>query len=221
MITAVVFDFDDTLCFTKAESYELENEIITEMGLPTMDRAVHHRTWGRPLMEAILVRAPGIDLDEFEQRFTQKQAEWAATGKIDVIRPEVLVMLENFTRQGYVTAIVTSRTLKEAQNLLHPDHAIQAHVKAIYHKDNTPAHKPDYRVFDPLLQEFKLDPATVVYVGDTPTDGEAALGAGMHFIATLEAGIRLQHEFDHLQNVHFAKRLADVPAIIEQLNKNS
>jgi phosphoglycolate phosphatase len=221
MIKAVVFDFDDTLCFTEGESFELENEIITELGLPPMDRSVHHATWGRPLMEAIRVRAPGINVDDFERLFVVKQAEWAKLGKVDTIRPEVLLMLEDFTKNGYITAIVTSRTYKEAEHLLHPDHTIQAHVKAIYHKDNTPAHKPDHRVFEPLLKDFSLDPKTVVYIGDTPTDGEAALAAGMHFIATLEAGIRLQNEFDHLEGVHFVRQLADVPAVVRQIIDNT
>src|SRR5688572_7749759 len=85
MIEAVVVDFDDTLCLTEAACFEMENETLAAMGRLPMLRDVHTSTWGQPLFDAITVRSPGIDVEEFKVAYHPVIADYTTTGKLDTI----------------------------------------------------------------------------------------------------------------------------------------
>jgi phosphoglycolate phosphatase-like HAD superfamily hydrolase len=57
-----------------------------------------------------------------------------------------------------------------------------------------------------------------VYVGDSLTDAEAAKGAGLHFIACLEAGIRTRDDFAIHPVDRFIERFADLPEAVKSLD---
>lgn len=75
MIRAVVIDFDDTLCLTEEACFDLENEVLRRIGRKPQTRSIHKSTWGRPLFEAIKVRSPGVDVEEFRRAMTGAQRE--------------------------------------------------------------------------------------------------------------------------------------------------
>jgi phosphoglycolate phosphatase len=56
-------------------------------------------------------------------------------------------------------------------------------------------HKPDPRAFDSLLEENSLEAQECVYVGDSLGDAAAAKGAKLHFIASLESGLKSREDF--------------------------
>jgi hypothetical protein len=62
VISAVVVDVDDTLVLTEAVCFEIENAALAKLDRPPMTRAVHIATWGQPLLDAIRLRSPGVDV---------------------------------------------------------------------------------------------------------------------------------------------------------------
>ena len=51
--------------------------------------------------------------------------------------------------------------------------------------------KPDRQIFEHLIQQFEIEPATAVFIDDSPTNIEAARGLGFRVIQFTDArGLR-------------------------------
>jgi phosphoglycolate phosphatase-like HAD superfamily hydrolase len=196
VIRAVVVDLDDTLCLTETACFALENEVLARLGRPPMSRAVHRSTWGQPLLDAMPVRSPGIDLEAFATAYPPVMRAYLADGRLDVVPPENLETLDRCIATGRDVMLLTSRTEAEVAHLLAPDHVLAGRLTAVYHGGNMRFHKPDARAFDELLAASGLRPDECVYVGDSPGDAQAANGAGLRFIACLQGGVRAREAFD-------------------------
>ncbi|MBB5084123.1 HAD family hydrolase [Nonomuraea endophytica] len=198
MIRAVVIDVDDTLCLTEAACFELENEVLACIGREPMSRDVHLSTWGQPLLEAMTLRSPGIDLEAFAAAYPAVLRRYVADGRLDVVAQENLQALDALAAAGRSLMLLTSRTEAEVEHLLAPDHALTGRLAAVYHAGNMRYSKPDARAFDELLAATGLDPRHCLYVGDSPGDAHAANGAGLRFIACMQSGVRRRADFaDH------------------------
>lgn len=195
MIKAVIIDFDDTLCLTEEACFRLENETLRRMGRGPMTREIHKSTWGMPLHDAILLRSPGVDVDEFWKLLPSVHDEFIRGGEVDVVTDENLRTLDRLAELGKKIMVLTSRTEVEVRHLLDPTHALTHRLTAFYHKDNMTYHKPDPRAFEVIERDHGLCADQCVYVGDSPGDAAAAKGAGMHFVASLESGIRERSDF--------------------------
>lgn len=217
MIRAVIVDVDDTLCLTEAVAFELENEVLAELGRPPMSRAVHLATWGAALLDAIPHRSPGVDVDRFAERFAIGHQRFLAAGRLDVIPPENLRALDRLLGGGRTIFLLTSRVEAEVRHLLEPDHVLAARVSGAYHRGNTRFGKPDPRAFDELLAETGLRPEQCVYVGDSPGDATAAGGAGIRFIACLQSGLRRLDEFDPRYVTAAVDSFPEIVPVIEGL----
>lgn len=164
--------------------------------------------------EAILQRIPNIDPQEFMIRLAKSLPLFVAEGKLDTVSKENLRTLQKLKDVGKLLTVVTSRTLSEVEHLLEPNHELHVFLDGFYHKDKTIYHKPDPRVFDVMLQDFMVQPNEVVYIGDAPTDAKAATEAGMHFIATLESGIRTKEDFSSVMIDAFVDTFSDVERLL-------
>ncbi|NUR71429.1 MAG: HAD family hydrolase [Hamadaea sp.] len=195
MIRAVVIDVDDTLCLTEAVCFALENEVLSLIGAAAIERAVHRATWGQPLLTALPIRSPGVDLARFVSAYPAVLGRYVAEGRLDAIVPENLTALDDLAAAGRDVYVLTSRTEEELRHLLDPAHALANRVRGVFHADNTDFGKPDPRAFDEFLAETGFCPSDCVYVGDSPGDADAALGAGLRFIACLQSGVRSRADF--------------------------
>ncbi|MGH7157790.1 MAG: HAD family hydrolase [Candidatus Saccharimonadales bacterium] len=217
MIKAVIIDFDDTLCLTEDACFALENEILALMGAKTQTREMHQKTWGQPLFEAIKVRSPGVDADKFKQLVQENIPFWVAENRMDSIPVERLQVLDDLLAAGKELFILTSRTHAELKHILAPDHHLAKRIKAFYYRDIMQFHKPDPRAFDLLLDGHKLQRHECVYVGDSPSDAAAAKQAKMHFIASLESGLRNKADFKDYAVDVFIGHLQDLPQATSRL----
>ncbi|MFI6924485.1 HAD family hydrolase [Nonomuraea spiralis] len=195
MIRTVVVDVDDTLCLTEAACFELENEALARIGRDPMSRAAHVATWGRPLHEAMPMRSPGLDLAAYLAAHHTLLREYAAAGRVDVVPQANLRTLDELNAAGREVMLLTSRTEAEMEHLTAPGHVLDGRLAAVYHAGNTRFGKPDPRAFDELLAETGRDPRECLYVGDSPTDAQAATGAGLRFVACMQSGLREPADF--------------------------
>lgn len=218
MIQALIIDVDDTLCLTEVACFAMENETLINMGRDPMSREVHLSTWGQPLFDAIKKRSPGIDADAFTRAFEPVIAEYIRDGKLDTIPDANYEALDKLIAMGKQLMVLTSRTHGELKHLLEPDHLLASRIQAFYYKDNTQFHKPDPRVFDELLAENGLLAENCAYIGDSPSDAAAAKQAGLHFIASLESGIRTEQSFDTYNVDRFTVRFPDVVDAINEID---
>lgn len=210
MIKLVILDFDDTLCLTEEACFYLENEVAVEMGHAPMSRAAHKKNWGKLMELAIAERIPGIDAKDFMKRHSIRMNRLVSDGKFDTLSPSNLEALDALRGLGKKIAILTSRTFPEVRHMMHESHPLSKSVEKFYHKDNSKYLKPDPRVFEDALAHFGVSANEAVYVGDSPSDAVAAKGAGLHFIAVLESGLRERDEFANYQVDFFAQKFTDI-----------
>lgn len=199
---------------TEEACFELENEVVEDMGFPRMSRDTHKVNWGKPLETAIVERVPGIDPVEFMKRASIMIKKYAHEGKLDSIQDRNLEALDALIKSGRKLAILTSRTHGEAKHLLDKNHPINQRMEKIYHKDNSDFHKPNPRVFDKILSDFEVAPGEAVYIGDAVSDAIAAKGAGLHFIAVLESGLRTKEDFAAKNVDDFVSSFSDAVSYI-------
>ncbi|GAA2602291.1 hypothetical protein GCM10010399_36250 [Dactylosporangium fulvum] len=211
-------DVDDTLCLTEAVCFDLENEVLAVLGREPMSRAVHLATWGEPLLDAMPVRSPGLDLGRFAAAYQHVLRRYVLDGRLDVVAPENLHTLDQLVRAGRTVMLLTSRTETEVEHMLAPDHALARRVSAVYHAGNTRFRKPDPRAFDELLAATGLDPQQCVYVGDSPGDARAAGGAGLHFVACLQSGVRSREDFEPRHVSAFIHAFPELVDVVGQLD---
>lgn len=195
MTKLVVFDLDDTIFLNEEGTFGLENETAIEMGFPPMSREIHQKTWGMAMKAAIAIRVPGVDIDKYYHRLSENVLKYVASGKIDRVRGEVIEILEAILKKGMKTAVLTSRAYEEIVHLLKEGHPVGSKLGKIFHLDNLKHHKPDPKSLLEVLEFHGVSPEDAVYVGDAPTDGLCANGAGVKFIATLEGGVRKKKDF--------------------------
>ncbi|HTH72263.1 MAG TPA: HAD-IA family hydrolase [Candidatus Pristimantibacillus sp.] len=220
MIKAVIVDFDDTLSMNEEACFEMENEALALMGRPPMSREIHKSTWGQYFFDAIQVRSPGVNAEEFLKKHKIVHDQWIADGRVDTIDATRLATMDALLEQGRKLYILTNRTHREIVHLLAPDHDLASRITTIYYHETTEFHKPDPRVFDSLLSVNGFERQECVYVGDAPSDAVAAKKANMHFIASLEGAIRTKEDFEGLGTDVFIEHFADLPAAVAFLDKN-
>ncbi|HSW98344.1 MAG TPA: HAD family hydrolase [Candidatus Saccharimonadales bacterium] len=211
MVRAVIIDVDDTLCLTEHATYLLENEALRRMGRPPMPRAVHIATWGRQLFEAITERSPGVDVDAFRAVYAPALQEYLDAGKLDVVPAQNYQAMDALIAAGKRLMLLTNREHSELIHMLAPDHGLAGRVTAFYYRENMQFHKPDPRAFNEVLQAHGLAPGECVYIGDSPSDAQAANQAGVHFVGSLEAGVRTPADF---QAYHVDAFVAEFPGIV-------
>lgn len=214
-IRAVGFDLDDTLVMTEPSAFATENRVLAMMGRPPMDREVHYKTWGSKLDEAIAIRSPGVDVDEFMRLFAEEFQRRLKLNDIDLLTDEVENTLVRLGDRGYYLFILTNRDGFETVHLSEGRHPISVHIapENVFHKDNIPQPKPDPRAFE-WLWEKGFKPTECVYVGDSLFDGQAASGAGMHFVATLESGLRTKGYFAEVKVAAFINKFSELTSLL-------
>lgn len=145
--------------------------------------------------------------------------EYVRTGKLDMIPKANYDTLDALIRNGKSIVLLTSRNHTELKHLMAPDHLLAGRVSAFYYRDNMQYHKPDPRAFDALLHERKLQPGECVYVGDAQSDATAASGAGVHFIASLESGLRQASDFERVPVDAFIHTFPELVPAVEALDR--
>ena len=71
---------------------------------------------GQPLGEAILLRSPGIDLDEFWRLMPAVHEAFIKSGRVDVVTEGSITAIDALITAGKKVMILTSRTKTEVKH---------------------------------------------------------------------------------------------------------
>jgi HAD superfamily hydrolase (TIGR01549 family) len=212
MIKAVIFDLDDTLVTTRVVKWEQHKAVAREFyGRETTDEKLLEH-WGKPFDTLINLLHDGVDTIE------NLHAAYAATSHRfpKEVQKDTLCtvdrLLNNGIQLGIVTATNRNFLLKDLERLGFP----HERFFCLQGADETDVHKPDPRVFDPILgalQRTGISKDETMYVGDALTDWYAARDAGLHFIG-VTTGLNSADEFKAAGAPKVIERLSELPAII-------
>jgi len=220
MIKLILVDFDDTLCLTEEACFRLENEIAAQLGFGPMTRAVHQANWGKPLKNAIQERIPGIDAEAFMELFPKISKKYVEQGTFDHVPEENLAILRQLREKGYKIVIQTSRQRCEVEYLISKENPLTNVIDGFFYQERSQYQKPDPRVFILPTRLFSVTFNETVYVGDAFMDVQWCKAAGVHFIATLESGLRTKEDFEKIGAKWFINKFTELPQRIDDLNKH-
>jgi len=191
-IKLIVFDHDDTLVGTiKAKWAQHKHVARTYYKKHLTDEEIRQH-WGKPfsLLVGLL-----YGTDDIDQAMANNKATHTAFPKI--LRDDTIEVLKFFHAAGKKLGVITSTSSYSFNYDLDSLGIPRELFEFVQTEEDTKFHKPDPRVFDPVLSWLKkenIQPKEVVYVGDSLHDMQAALGAGFEFIG-VTTGLVTQAEF--------------------------
>ncbi len=191
-IKVILFDHDDTLVGT-IEAKWAEHKYIAKKyyGKDLTDEELH-KHWGKPLsiMIGLLYGTDNIVQAMDYVKITQNNFP-------KKIHDDTLVTLNYLKNAGIKIGVITATTRHSFNNDLKTLHIPEELFDYTQTEDDTSFHKPDPKVFEPVVSWLKqkgIKPSEVMYVGDGLHDMKAALGAGFEFIG-VSTGLVTQSTF--------------------------
>lgn len=211
MLKAVVFDFDDTLVKSGNISYINHCRAAAKLGLPKPPFSTFLKFWGKPWHAMILALFPHTDVNDFIRAYGKIRE-----GSRYPLIPGTLDTL-NFLHEHHIELGILSN--KPTDQLLERINHSALNPKIfsfIFGEQSTVYKKPDSRVFEEVLFQFKkhyIKRNEMLFVGDLTVDYFAARGAGIDFCAVLSgfhSGVKFRKE--GLDVEHMIPSVKDLPS---------
>jgi phosphoglycolate phosphatase len=207
MIELVIFDADGVLFDSIESNIAYYNAIFRQVGEPALDAAEERRSISYAAEEMFIVRARGDRVKLEAMRAVARSLDGSAFFKM--LRPPLELrpfMLQLHTRYRLGLATNRSLTVPKLVEHLKLDGIFDAIASVL---DGVPP-KPSPDILQLCMQRAGTAPERSLYVGDSPIDCEAALEAGIHFIAV---GACVDHP-------HRIETIRELPATLEKLARN-
>jgi phosphoglycolate phosphatase len=204
VLSLVIFDCDGVLFDSAPANVAYYNAVLERMGRPGLNEE-----WGR---RAHFLSSFQLYDAMFGAESELAEAARRAASDVDyspffrLMRPmpdleRVLTLL----KRHYRLAMATNRggTVSGVVHRFGLDNFIELTVGAL----DVPRPKPHPDMIEKCLEHFRVQPPAAVYVGDSETDHQAALAAGVHFIGVGGA----------TPAEHRVPDLRELPALLERL----
>ncbi len=197
-IKAVIFDFDDTL----TKSFSIKSKQIIETG---------RRFYGLEIDHKLIQSLWGKDIKVlFETVFEQKSPYPELLANFKTLSDEfpmephegAVEIIDYLEKKKYLLGILTASSNQLVLGQLERIGISTDKFFMIQTAEDTNMHKPDPKVFHPILSElankYKIsDPKQITYIGDAIRDYKAAIGNNLNFIG-VTTGMTTVGEFESL-----------------------
>ncbi|MBM9501306.1 HAD hydrolase-like protein [Leptospira sp. 201903071] len=211
-IKAILFDYDDTLVQTKKVRYNTLKNLARERFRFELKDFQIDEAWGLP-GDDFLRRIYGKHSEDLEalwnvyDSFCQRDPNLTFPGVED--------FLQKYGPRfhfGILSSSSGRRVLKELESFSFSKNSFFA----IQTAEDTKVHKPNPKVFLPILEEAqkrKLDFSEIMYVGDTIGDATSSMGAGLRFLGM--AHEEYSAEIFRKENLEFVSSFSELELWIE------
>jgi len=187
-LKAVVFDLDGTLIDSSHDYREMARRVralLEREGVSTEELGEGRRVWQIIRAGAESLAELGLEPDRIEEvldlitrNLNEVEVQTLPTVKL---KPGTISLLKSIKKNGLKIGIST-RSCREYAVASMEKTGIMDYVDACLARDEVEHPKPDPRHLFDVLRILDVSPDEVVYVGDTTTDHQTALSAGIHFI---------------------------------------
>jgi phosphoglycolate phosphatase len=206
-LECVLFDFDFTLADPSPWLIPAWREALGAIEAPPPDAAGLRTVVGRPLQAqyAAIVREPpsGPRFEIFESTYREYRDQHA--GNETVLFPGAHAAIQALDRAGLVLGIVSTGAPERLRAILSQT-GLAPHFRVVH---GAAAEKAP--VIVSVAGTLGLPLPATVYVGDHPTDCQAAVAAGSPFIA-VETGVHTAQDFPPGTTV--VSSIADLPGLL-------
>lgn len=201
-IKAVVFDCDGVMFDTDETNRMYYNGILAHFGLPVMTQEQFEYVHMSPVKEALLYLFDGMDNIEDVFRYCSTLTYDALIPHMKM-EPSLRMLLEK-VKDRFITAIATNRsnTMNGVLKYHKLDKDFQMVVTSLDVENPKPA--PDQLI--KIVDHFCIKPDEILYIGDSTTDEQAAIQAGVIFVA---------YNNDRLQADYHISDLKEIEKILE------
>jgi phosphoglycolate phosphatase len=203
---AVIFDLDGTLADTLRDIAEAMNCALAVHDLPTLEPDAYRSLVGEGV-ERLVERSVPTDRSDLVGPVLKDLKRYYTAHMLDqtTAYPGIPELLDQLTERGLPMAVVSNK----------PEPATRAMVEQMFGRwrfaavvggtDGVPL-KPDPTVVLKIASALSVEPSACVYLGDTMTDMQTAVAAGMYPVGVLW-GFRDRDEL----SAHGAKTLIEQP----------
>jgi len=210
-INAVVFDMDDTLIKTFEVKLRQHKHFARQRyGVELRDDAFREH-WGKPFH--LFLEGIYGDIDSIER----VHAEYVKLSHLFPVelQEDTLHVFDELHDAGKKLGIVTATAREIVERDLGLINFPVDRLHKLQTSDDTPVHKPDPRVFEPMLRALRDAgvEGDVLYVGDALTDFYAARDAGLQFVG-VTTGLVTAQQFRDAGVTHVADRLGHVSDLV-------
>lgn len=209
MFDLIAFDWDGTLFDSTAIITRCIQAAVRDVGgtVPTDEAASH--VIGLGLMQALAHAAPDVPKDKYPELGARYRHHYMARQDEISLFDGVMPMLADLKLRSHHLAVATGKS-RAGLDLALREVRLQGVFDASRTADET-AGKPHPRMLHELAQEFGLEPARVLMVGDTTHDLQMALNAGCASVG-VGYGAHGTEGFAVLKPLYVARSVVDLRA---------
>jgi len=191
-IKAVMFDFDDTLVGTRVPIWRLHRHIAKAHYGVDLEEEILLKHWGQPIRVLVEHYYGATDIDAALALVKQETVNFPKK-----TFPQAAPALRKLNRAGKILGIVSASHLSILKHDMDRAGIPADIIDYIQTSEDTPVHKPNPAVFDPMLawaHTRGIDAREILYIGDGIQDMIAATKAGMNFIG-VTTGLATREDF--------------------------
>ncbi len=178
---AVIFDLDGTLLYTLEDLADSLNAVLTGEGLPTHSIDEYRFLVGHGLERLVIGALPeGLRRPAHVRPVLQKFVELYRRRQLDKTRPYpgIAEMLAELQARRLRLAVLSNKAHPNTLSVV--EHFFPGVFEAVWGlRPDVPA-KPDPAGARAIAQGFGLEPARILYLGDSDVDMKTAAAAGMY-----------------------------------------
>ena len=212
----IVFDFDYTLADSSKPVIECVSYALSGVGLPAASDDDIRRTIGLSLPES-LARLTGPQdqgaVDRFCELFVRR-ADEVMVGDTVLLEPTRAAVGE-LKRLGFQLAIVSSKYRFRIEAILEREVLLDS-FDTIVGGEDVDEMKPDPSGLQEAVERLKSTAAGALYVGDSQTDAETAMRAGVPFVAVL-SGVTPKEQLRRYPHIAVLQDVSELPTLLTGL----
>lgn len=191
-IQVVAFDCDGVMFDSSRANQAYYNHLLGHIGqtamTPEQFAFAHMHTVDETL--EFLIQDPDLLLAARQYRL---QMGYLTFIRHMVIEPSLRNLLSSL-KPAFKTAIATNRT--DTMDRVLSEHGLEGEFDMVVTASDVGHPKPHPEQLNVLVKHFDVEPDRMIYIGDSPLDGQAAQAAGVPFIAyrnrALEAELHIE-----------------------------
>ena len=170
------------------DRHDIKDELAHRLGLIN----------GRIAPNSILASGTGQNIQDCFERSQSGGGEWMKAfyeENLDLLRNNMELIegaapvLDQLAENGHINIIVTSDSRLSTQYFIEK-FSLESVVHHVVAGDDSPYHKPDLRILDPLIQKYGYTLDEMVMVGDNRADTMLGYEAGLQTIGVLSGTSR-------------------------------
>ncbi|MBJ7312810.1 phosphoglycolate phosphatase [Rugamonas sp. CCM 8940] len=216
-VRAAIIDLDGTMLDTLPDFQVAVNRMRADFALAPISQQAIGRMIGKGsehLIHCVLA------LDYQGAELTRQLAPALASyqrhyldinGRHSALFPDVVAGLQAMRAQGLRLACVTNKPIAFAKPLLEMK-GLAPYFELLYGGDSLPRKKPDPLPLQTVCRDFGLEPATVVAIGDSQNDAQAARAAGCPVLT-------VPYGYNHGQAIHETDSDGIVTTLLDAANQ--